>query len=64
VQITKFGKTVPKWSQTYQISIKYTKIATKIPNYRITPPFSIPSKIHQNWDFWLENIPSGNPGCT
>jgi hypothetical protein len=25
-------------------------------------PFSRPSKIYQNWDFWLENTPSGNPG--
>jgi hypothetical protein len=21
----------------------------------------MPSKIFQNWDFWFENIPSGNP---
>jgi hypothetical protein len=29
-----------------------------------TPTFSIarPSKIDQNWDFRVENIPSGNPG--
>jgi hypothetical protein len=20
-----------------------------------------PSKIYQNWDFWSENMPSGNP---
>jgi hypothetical protein len=20
-----------------------------------------PSKLHQNWDFWYENVPSGNP---
>jgi hypothetical protein len=28
-----------------------------------TPTFSIlkPSKIYPNWDFWFENIPSGNP---
>jgi hypothetical protein len=27
------------------------------------PAFSIPrpSKIYPNWDFWYENIPSGNP---
>jgi hypothetical protein len=25
------------------------------------PTFSIPSKICQNWDFWCENKPSGNP---
>jgi hypothetical protein len=24
-------------------------------------PISRPSKIYPNWDFWLENIPSGNP---
>jgi hypothetical protein len=22
-----------------------------------------PSKIYPNWDFWFENIPSGNPRC-
>jgi hypothetical protein len=22
----------------------------------------MPSKIFQNWDFWFENKPSGNPG--
>jgi hypothetical protein len=28
------------------------------------PTFSIPrsSKIYPNWDFWFENMPSGNPG--
>jgi hypothetical protein len=20
-----------------------------------------PTKVYQNWDFWYENIPSGNP---
>jgi hypothetical protein len=29
-----------------------------------TPTFSSagPSKINPNYDFWFENIPSGNPG--
>jgi hypothetical protein len=30
----------------------------------VVPTSSIarPSKIYPNWDFWFENIPSGNPG--
>jgi hypothetical protein len=37
----------------FQICVKYVGI----------PTFSIlrPSKIYPNWDFWFENIPSGNP---
>jgi hypothetical protein len=27
-----------------------------------TPSTARPSKIYPNWDFWFENIPSGNPG--
>jgi hypothetical protein len=34
-----------------QMSVRYTK------NYH-----SRPSKKYQNWDFWFENVPSGNPG--
>jgi hypothetical protein len=25
--------------------------------------FTWPSKFYPNWDFWFENIPSGNPDC-
>jgi hypothetical protein len=53
VQHTKMGK-------------KYTKRPLKMPNINNVPipKFSTPrpSKIFQNWDFWYENIPSGNPG--
>jgi hypothetical protein len=28
-----------------------------------TSSIAIPSNIYPNWDFWLENIPSGNPGA-
>jgi hypothetical protein len=30
----------------------------KIPTFNIQRP----NKISPNWDFWFENIPSGNPG--
>jgi hypothetical protein len=49
---------------------KYTKGPHNVPNgHKITnwpqnmPTSSItgPSKIYPNWDFWYENIPSGNP---
>jgi hypothetical protein len=29
--------------------------------YQLIPTFSSPSKIHRNWDFWYENVQSGNP---
>jgi hypothetical protein len=28
----------------------------------VTFSISRPSQIYPNWDFWFENIPSGNPG--
>jgi hypothetical protein len=33
-------------------------------HYKKEMKFSLPrpSQIYQNWDFWFENIPSGNPG--
>jgi hypothetical protein len=57
---------------SYQNSEKYTKVSQlnlidkifthNIPNDKNPPTFSIlkPSKIYPNWDFWFENIPSGN----
>jgi hypothetical protein len=33
-------------------------MASNISIFFIPKPF----KIKQNWDFWSENIPSGNPG--
>jgi hypothetical protein len=32
-------------------------MATKIPTF----PIPRPSNVYPNWDFWSENIPSGNP---
>jgi hypothetical protein len=39
---------------------KCTKLPQNTPNI---PTFFIPrlSKIYPNWDFWYENVPSGNP---
>jgi hypothetical protein len=35
---------------------------TKWPQNKSKSSISIPSKIYPNWDFGIENIPSGNPG--
>jgi hypothetical protein len=35
----------------------YYKCPKNIPTFSIPRPF----KIYQNWDFWFDNIPSGNP---
>jgi hypothetical protein len=32
-------------------------MAMNIPTF----PLTRPSNIYPNWDFWFENIPSGNP---
>jgi hypothetical protein len=61
---------IPKWGKIYQIATKLPKghkiyqmavVYSKSPLN--TPTFSIqrPSNIYPNWDFWFENIPSGNP---
>jgi hypothetical protein len=59
------------------MTVLYYKLPLKLPNAHkmyqmaiyskwpyITPTFPIPrlSKIYPNWDFWFENVPSGNPG--
>jgi hypothetical protein len=36
---------------------KLDKVAIKIPTSSIAKPF----QIYPNWDFWFENMPSGNP---
>jgi hypothetical protein len=75
-QIFLLAPNIPKWENTYlhmylpnyhkiyqmevnntkwiyiKVAIKYTKFT--IPSCKIT-------KINPNWDFWSENIPSGNP---
>jgi hypothetical protein len=50
------------------MATKYTERQQHIPNGNKigipnVPASSIarPSKIYPNWDFWVENIPSGNP---
>jgi hypothetical protein len=41
----------------YQIAVIYSKGRENIQTFSIPRP----SKIYPNLDFWLENIPSGNP---
>jgi hypothetical protein len=43
--------------KTYQMAIKYTKWLENLP----TSSIARPSKIYPNWNFWFENMPSGNP---
>jgi hypothetical protein len=43
---------------------QYTKLPRNTSNGDINIPTSSsarPSKIFPNWDFWFENMPSGNP---
>jgi hypothetical protein len=47
---TKRPKSVPNGHKIFQMVIKYHNIF--LPR---------PSKFDQNWDFWFENKPSGNP---
>jgi hypothetical protein len=49
--IPKNSKIIPNDHKIDQMIIKYTKIF----------PFLGVSKMYKNWDFWFENIPSGNP---
>jgi hypothetical protein len=64
VQNTKMGKNIPKDHKFHQMDInipfgrKRDKMAIKIP----TSSIARPSKIYPKWDFWFENIPSGNTG--
>jgi hypothetical protein len=49
---------------TYQMVFKYPKSSYDIPSgHKIYKRFPIwgPPKFTQNWDFWVENKPSGNP---
>jgi hypothetical protein len=45
---------------------KYAKWPQNMPNshkiYIPTSSIARPSKIYPDWDFWLENMSSGNPG--
>jgi hypothetical protein len=71
-QRTKPMENIPNGHQTYQITIKCTKLPQHIPNdfqiYQMAKKFSKffiarLSKMYENRDFWYENIPSGNPMC-
>jgi hypothetical protein len=68
---------IPEREKVYQITIKYTKWPQNILNghkiypmavkncHRICIPTSSiarPSKIYPIWDFWFQNMPSGNSG--
>jgi hypothetical protein len=69
------GTTCQNGGKIYQMTTKCTTKCTKWPynvpfgrkidNMVIKIPSSIarPSKIYPNWDFWFENIPSGNTFC-
>jgi hypothetical protein len=61
--IPKQRKYMPNDHKIYQIYIKYTKLQLNASNgHKIYQ--HLPSKIYPNWDFWFENIPSGNPATT
>jgi hypothetical protein len=47
-----------KLHKLYLMAVKYSKRSLNIPTFCIPRP----SKIYPNWDFWLENTPSGNLG--
>jgi hypothetical protein len=66
------GATYQNWETYTKNTTKYSSIGdlnqmaityTKLP-YVQMPKFSIASRseIYEYWDFWYENIPSGNPG--
>jgi hypothetical protein len=48
---TKWPRNIPNGLKLGQMGIKYQHI-----------PLQVPPKIYPNLDFWLENMPSGNPG--
>jgi hypothetical protein len=58
IQHTKTGKNTKyiKWTQNILNGRKINQVAMKYTNIF----YSRPSKIFPNWDFWFENMPSGN----
>jgi hypothetical protein len=56
---------IPNDHKIYQMAIKYTKWLSNTKNVlKFTHNFILQGlKINQNWDFWYENMPSGNPGA-
>jgi hypothetical protein len=54
-----------RWPQNLPNGHKIYQMAGKLikwPQNRLTFSIARPSKICPNWDFWFENMPSGNPG--
>jgi hypothetical protein len=49
---TKIATKLPKYTNMFQMAIKYTKL------FHFKAHKKLP-----NWDFWIENIPSGNPAA-
>jgi hypothetical protein len=56
----KISQTAPKLPNShniYEMAVIYFKWPHNVPTFSIPRP----SKIDPNWDFWYENMPSGNP---
>jgi hypothetical protein len=64
-QYTKTENIMPNYQNYYQITIKCTKGPYYIPkDHKICLHFLFyvrPSQKYPNWDFGIENVPSGNP---
>jgi hypothetical protein len=58
VQTYQNGKNIPNDHKLCQKAVNYTKCPWNITAFSIPRPY----KFYQNWDFWFENKPSGNPG--
>jgi hypothetical protein len=58
-QFTKMVKNMPNGHKIYLHNGRKTFDMSKIHKHS---PLQGPPKFTQNWDFWFENIPSGNPG--
>jgi hypothetical protein len=54
---TNIPQKIPNVYQIYQMAVKWTKRPWNIPKSSIARH----SKNYPNFDFWFENIPSGNP---
>jgi hypothetical protein len=52
---------IPNTEQMYQMT-KNILYSHKIDQMAKTASIARPSKIYPNWDIWIENMPSGNPG--
>jgi hypothetical protein len=54
----KWPQSISNGHKVYQMAVKYINWSYNIP----PSPISRPYKIYPNWNFWFENILSGNPG--